>query len=276
MLTANWQPVQPLSAQNERLKVIHPTAIIDPTARIAEGVEIGPYSVIGADVEIGEGTWIGPHVVINGPTLIGKNNRIFQFASVGEECQDLKYKGEPTRLIIGDSNTIREFTTLQRGTIQGEGETVLGSNGLYMAYSHVAHDCIIGDHVILANSCQVAGHCKIADHAILGGNTGVHQFCQIGEHAFVGTGSTVLKDIPAYVTVQGFPASPHGMNLEGLKRRGFSKEAIRALRQAYKVIYREGKTVKEALIELEESAAAFPEVQVFVQSIHASTRGIAR
>lgn len=256
--------------------MIHPTAIIDPAAKIGENVEIGPYSVIGADVEIGEGTWVGPHAVINGPCVIGKGNRIFQFASVGEQCQDLKYNGEPTRLVIGDNNTIREFTTLQRGTVQDEGETRIGSNGLYMAYTHVAHDCRIGDNVILANGAQIAGHCKIGDHAILGGNTGVHQFCQIGTHAFVGTGSTVLKDIPAFVTVQGFPASPHGMNFEGMKRRGFSKDAIRALRQAYKIVYREGNILKDALTELEGSAASYPEVSIFTDSIKSSTRGIAR
>ncbi|TXR54072.1 acyl-ACP--UDP-N-acetylglucosamine O-acyltransferase [Reinekea thalattae] len=256
--------------------MIHPSAIIDPSARIADTVEIGPYSVIGADVEIQDGTWIGPHVVINGPTVIGKNNRIFQFASIGEECQDLKYNGEPTRLVIGDSNTIRECVTMQRGTVQGEFDTKVGSHGLFMAYSHVAHDCTIGDHVIVANSAQIAGHCTIGDHAILGGNTGVHQFCQIGEHAFIGTGSTILKDIPAYIMAQGFPAAPHGMNFEGLKRRGFSKEAIRALRQAYKVVYREGRILKDALVELESSAAEFAEVALFVDSIKKSTRGIAR
>jgi len=258
------------------LNVIHPSAIIDPTARIGNDVSIGPYSIIGADVEIGDETWVGPHVVINGPTVIGKKNRIFQFASVGEECQDLKYKGEPTRLVIGDGNTIREFTTLHRGTIQDSEETRIGNNGLFMAYSHVAHDCIIGDHVILANGSQVAGHCEIGNHAILGGNTGVHQFCQIGQHAFVGAGSTVLKDIPAFVTVQGFPAIPHGMNFEGLKRRGFSKEALRSLRYAYKVVYREGKTVKEALAELEDSVDTAPEMQIFIESIRNSRRGITR
>jgi UDP-N-acetylglucosamine acyltransferase len=256
--------------------VIHPTAIIDPTAQIGADVSIGPYSVIGADVTIGDGTWVGPHVVINGPTIIGKRNRIFQFASVGEECQDLKYKGEPTRLVIGDENVIREFTTLQRGTIQDAEETRLGSFGLFMAYSHVAHDCIIGDHVILANSAQVAGHCEIGDHAILGGNSGIHQFCQIGAHAFVGTGSTVLKDIPAYVIVQGFPATPHGINLEGLKRRGYSKEVLKTLRHAYKVVYREGNTLKEALAELEDASVVGPELQVFIDSIQRSRRGIAR
>ena len=256
--------------------MIHPTAIIDPSARIAATVSIGPYSVIGADVEIGEGTWVGPHVVINGATVMGKHNKIFQFASVGEECQDLKYKGEPTRLIIGDHNIIREFTTLQRGTIQDAEETRIGSHCLFMAYSHVAHDCVLGDHVILANSAQVAGHCIIGQYAILGGNSGVHQFCQIGEHAFVGAGSTVLKDIPAYVTVQGYPAAPHGMNFEGLKRRGFSKDALKVLRQAYKVVYREGKTVKEAIAELQAINPVLPELNVFIDSIQNSRRGITR
>lgn len=256
--------------------MIHPTAIIDPSARIADDVTIGPYAVIGPDVVIGEGTEIGPHTVVKGPTVIGKRNRIFQFASVGEECQDLKYKGEPTRLIIGDDNTIREFTTLQRGTIQDAEETRIGSHCLFMAYSHVAHDCIIGNHVILANSAQVAGHCVIDDHAILGGNTGVHQFCQIGTHAFVGAGSTVLKDIPAFVTMQGYPASPHGINVEGLKRRGYSREAIKTLRLAYKVVYREGKTVREALAELQPLTEQQPELQIFIDSVERARRGIAR
>ncbi|MDN3649953.1 acyl-ACP--UDP-N-acetylglucosamine O-acyltransferase [Reinekea marina] len=256
--------------------MIHETAIIDPGAKIGENVTIGAFTVIGAHVEIGDDCVISPHVVINGPTVIGKRNRIYQFASVGEDCQDLKYKGEPTRLIIGDDNTIREFTTLHRGTIQDSEETRIGSHNLFMAYSHVAHDCIIGNHCILANATQVAGHCVIGNHAILGGNSGIHQFCQIGEHAFVGTGSTVLKDIPAYVTVQGFPASPHGMNMEGLKRRGFSREAMKALRHAYKVVYREGNTLKEALAELESLDPLLPEVRVFIESIQASKRGIAR
>lgn len=256
--------------------MIHSTAIIDPSAKVADGVSIGPYSVIGADVEIGEDTWVGPHVVINGPTVIGKRNKIFQFSSVGEECQDLKYQGEPTRLVIGDDNTIREFATLQRGTIQDEEETRIGSHCLFMAYSHVAHDCIIGNHVILANSAQVAGHCVIDDYAILGGNTGVHQFCQIGAHAFVGAGSMVLKDIPAYMMVQGYPAAPHGMNFEGLKRRGYSKDTLKELRSAYKVVYREGKTVKEALAELTEAGDISAELRVFIDSIERARRGIAR
>lgn len=256
--------------------MIHATAIIDPTAKIGTNVSIGAYSIIGAGVEIGDDCKISPHVVINGPTIIGKRNRIFQFASVGEECQDLKYKGEPTKLIIGDDNTIREFTTLHRGTIQDSEETRIGHHNLFMAYTHVAHDCIVGDHCILANGTQVAGHCILGNYAILGGNSGIHQFCQVGAHAFVGTGSTVLKDIPAYVTVQGFPASPHGMNMEGLKRRGFSREAMKALRHAYKVVYREGNTLKEAMAELEAMDPVFPEVDVFLDSIRNSKRGIAR
>lgn len=256
--------------------MIHPTVQIDPSARIADKVSIGPFSVIGPDVEIGEGTWVGPHVVINGPTTIGRYNKIFQFASVGEACQDLKYKGEPTRLIIGDHNTIREFATLHRGTIQDSGETRVGSHCLIMAYAHVAHDVVLADRVILANSAQLAGHVHVGEHAIIGGNCGIHQFVSIGAHAFLGAGSTVLKDVPAYVTVQGYPATPHGMNFEGLRRRGFDKPAMAALRRAYKVVYREGKTVREALAELTPLAEEHPEVRVFIASIEHSKRGIVR
>lgn len=256
--------------------MIHPTAIVDPSARLGEGVEVGPYSVIGADVEIGADTWIGPHVVIQGPTVIGRGNRIFQFASVGEACQDLKYNGEPTRLIVGDNNTIREGVTLHRGTVQDQGETRVGSNCLLMAYSHVAHDVVMGDHVIIANGTQLAGHVHVGDHAILGGNCGIHQFCHIGAHAFLGAGTTLVKDVPAYLMVQGNPAAPHGMNLEGLRRRGFSASAISALRRAYKTVYREGRTVKDALVVLEPQAAEHPEIQPFIDSIATATRGILR
>ncbi|WP_108126855.1 acyl-ACP--UDP-N-acetylglucosamine O-acyltransferase [Saccharospirillum mangrovi] len=256
--------------------MIHPTALVDPTARLAEGVEVGPYSIIGANVEIGADTWIGPHVVVQGPTVIGRGNRIFQFASVGEACQDLKYKGEPTRLIIGDNNTIREGVTLHRGTIQDQGETRVGNGCLLMAYSHVAHDVVMGDDVIIANGTQLAGHVHIGDHAILGGNCGIHQFCRIGAHAFLGAGTTLVKDVPAYLMVQGNPAAPHGMNLEGLRRRGFSADAISALRRAYKTVYREGRTVKDALAELETQAADHPEVQPFIDSIATASRGILR
>lgn len=256
--------------------MIHPTALVDPGSRLAEDVTVGPYSVIGPDVEIGEGTWIGPHVVVNGPTVIGRNNKIFQFASVGEACQDLKYKGEPTRLVIGDNNIIREFATLHRGTIQDTGETRVGNHCLIMAYAHIAHDVVIGDHIIIANNGQLAGHVRVGDYAIIGGNCGVHQFVTIGAHAFLGAGSTVLKDVPCYVTVQGYPATPHGMNTEGLRRRGFTPETIRALRRAYKVVYREGKTVKEAMAELQLDAESSPEIRLFVNSIEQSRRGIVR
>lgn len=256
--------------------MIHPTALVDKAARIADGVVIGPFTVIGPEVEIGEGCWVGPHVVINGPTTIGRHNKIYQFASVGEACQDLKYQGESTRLVIGDHNTIRECATLHRGTIQDNSETRVGSHCLLMAYSHVAHDVVLRDHVILANSAQLAGHVKVGFHATIGGNAGVHQYVSIGDHAFVGTGSTVLKDVPAFVTVQGYPASPHGMNTEGLRRRGFSAEAIKALRNAYKTVYRESKTTKVALAQLEPIALAFPEVAVFVHSIEMASRGIVR
>lgn len=256
--------------------MIHDTAILDPSVKLGHNVSIGPYSVIGPDVEIGDDTWIGPHVVVRGPTTIGKRNRIFQFSSVGEECQDLKYNGEPTRLVIGDSNTIREFTTLQRGTVQGADETRIGSHCLFMAYTHVAHDCIVGDHVILANSAQLAGHCVVGDHAILGGKSGVHQFCQIGVHAFVGAGSTVLKDIPAFVVVQGYPATPHGLNVEGLKRRGYSKEALLSLRRAYKAVFRKGYSLAEAVEAIESKDGMTDEVKVFIDSIQKSQRGIVR
>ncbi|PTY37175.1 acyl-[acyl-carrier-protein]--UDP-N-acetylglucosamine O-acyltransferase [Saccharospirillum sp. MSK14-1] len=256
--------------------MIHPTAIVDPSARLGEGVEVGPYSIIGADVEIGADTWIGPHVVVQGPTVIGRGNRIFQFASVGEACQDLKYNGEPTKLIVGDNNTIREGVTLHRGTVQDQGETRVGSNCLLMAYSHVAHDVVMGDHVIIANGTQLAGHVHVGDHAILGGNCGIHQFCHIGAHAFLGAGTTLVKDVPAYLMVQGNPAAPHGMNLEGLRRRGFSAQAISALRRAYKTVYREGRTVQDALVVLEPQAAEHPEIQPFIDSIATATRGILR
>ncbi len=256
--------------------MIHSTAIVDSSAKIGADVKIGPYSVIGADVEIGDGTEVGPHVVINGPTTIGKNNRIFQFASVGEECQDKKYAGEPTTLVIGDNNVIREACTLHRGTVQDNGTTIIGSNNLFMVNVHVAHDCIVGDHCILVNDTNLAGHVKIGDYAILGGATQVHQFCSIGAHAMCGTGTVVLKDIPAYIMAQGYPAGPHGINSEGLKRRGFSKDSILRLRKAYKVLYRQSLTLAEALEELETLAADNDAVALLTDSLKAATRGIIR
>jgi UDP-N-acetylglucosamine acyltransferase len=255
---------------------IHPTALIDASAIVADDVEVGPYSVIGPHVEIGSGTKIESHVVIKGPTKIGANNHIYQFSSVGEACQDLKYKGEPTRLVIGDNNIIREGCTLHRGTIQDAGITQLGSNNLLMANVHIAHDCVVGNNIIIANNAALAGHVKINDHAILGGFTAVHQFCQLGAHCMTGAGSVVLKDIPAFVMANGNAVAPHGINTEGLKRRGFSKSAIRGLREAYKVIYRQGNTLEEAIAQLQKMVPEVNEVTVLVASLQASTRGIIR
>lgn len=255
--------------------MIHPTAIIDPSAELAGDVQVGPYSIIGPDVKIGKGTVVGPHVVINGPTTIGKNNRIFQFASVGEECQDKKYQGEPTRLEIGDDNVIRESVTIHRGTIQDNSLTKIGSRNLLMAYVHVAHDCIVGDDNIFANNASIAGHAQVGNGVILGGMTGVHQFCKIGSYAMTSACSLVLKDIPAYVMVSGNPAEARSMNFEGMKRRGWSKETIANLRRAYKVIYRQGLTLERALAELAGFEAS-AELQILIDSLKASERGITR
>ncbi|NVK42211.1 MAG: acyl-ACP--UDP-N-acetylglucosamine O-acyltransferase [Oceanospirillaceae bacterium] len=256
--------------------MIDSRAIVDPGARIAPDVEIGPFSIIGPDVEIGAGTVIGPHVVVRGPTRIGEHNRIFQFASVGEECQDKKYRGEPTRLEIGDHNVIREGVTIHRGTVQDQGLTKIGSHNLLMAYAHVAHDCVVGDHIILANNTALAGHVHVDDHAILGGFTLVHQFCRIGQHVMCGTGTVVLKDIPAYLMASGNTAKPHGLNIEGLRRRGFSPEALRTLRQAYKLVFRQKLTLDQALEQLNQMLPSCAELKPLIDSLQASTRGIIR
>ena len=255
--------------------MIHPTALIDPAARLADDVEVGPFTVIGPDVEIGPGSRIGPHVVIQGPTVLGARTRIFQFASVGEECQDKKYGGEPTRLVMGDDNVVREGVTLHRGTVQDRGETTIGSRNLFMAYVHVGHDCVIGDDCILANQVTLAGHVRLGDFAILGGLSAVHQFCHFGTHAMAGGGSIITKDTPAYVMINGNPAQVHGLNLVGLKRRGFSKEALRDLGEAYKLVYRQGLTVEQALTEIRRRFS-LAETEAFAASIEASTRGIIR
>jgi UDP-N-acetylglucosamine acyltransferase len=255
---------------------VHPQAIVDPSARIAEGVSIGPWSYIGPDVEIGAGCRIESHVVIKGPTKLGKNNRIFQFSSIGEECQDKKYAGEPTRLEIGDNNIIRESCTIHRGTVQDNGLTSIGSNNLFMAYVHVAHDCVLGNNLILANNATLAGHVHAGDWAILGGGTMVHQFCKIGQHSMSAGGSIVLKDIPAYVMAGGQSASAHGLNVEGMKRRGFSREAMQMLRQAYKTVYRQGLTLKQALDVLDAIENPLPELTFFIESLKSSERGIVR
>ncbi len=255
--------------------MIHPTALIDPSAQIAAGVSIGPYSIIGADVVIGEDTWVGPHVVIQGPCRIGARNKIYQFASIGEACQDKKYGGEPTELQIGDDNVIRECVTMQRGTVQDACLTKVGNRGLFMAYCHVAHDCQLGDDIILANSTQLAGHVSIGDHAILGGGTLVHQFCRIGAHAMTGAGTVLLKDLPAYVLCQGNPPRVAKINTEGMKRRGFTSEQLVQLRKAFKVVYRNGLTLSQAIAELSSWAPNFA-LQLFIDSLRNSSRGIVR
>lgn len=255
---------------------IHPTAIIDPGARLAHDVEIGPYAVIGAHVEIGAGCRIGAHTVITGHTRLGERNRIYQFVSLGEAPQDKKYGGEPTRLEIGDHNTIREFCTLNRGTAQDVGVTRVGNNNWIMAYSHVAHDCQVGSHTVFANNAQLAGHVHLGDYAILGGFTAVHQFCSIGAHTITGLGTVVLQDIPPYVRAAGNSARPYGINAEGLKRRGFSAETIAALKRAYRTLYRSGLTLTEALQELGQQHAHCPEVQPLIEFVAASSRGIIR
>lgn len=258
------------------MSTIHPTAIIDPSAKIAAGVSVGPYSVIGADVEIGENSWIGPHVVINGPTTIGTGNKIHQFASIGEAPQDLKYDGEPTRLEIGDRNTIRECVTINRGTVSGGGLTKVGSDNLLMAYIHIAHDCQIGNHVIFSNNASLAGHANVGDYVILSGFTLVHQFCAIGDYAFTGMGSAIAKDVPPYLMISGNPAAPHGLNKVGLKRRGFSEEQVRNLTRVYKILYRSGLSLEEATAQIAEMAKANEEVVRFSEFLKNSTRSIIR
>ncbi len=256
--------------------LIDPRAIIDPSAQVAENVIIGPWTIVGPDVVIDEGTEISSHVVIKGPTTIGKNNRIFQFCTIGEDCQDKKFKGEPTRLEIGDENIFREACTVHRGTTQDNELTKIGSHNLFMVNVHIAHDVIVGDHCILANDTNIAGHVHIGDFVILGGASQVHQFVKIGAHSMCGTGSIVLKDVPAYVMANGNSAKPHGINVEGLKRRGFDQSDIRTLRNAYKFIYRKALTLEEAMIEVEALKVDSSAVNLLVDSIKTSTRGIIR
>lgn len=255
---------------------IHPTAIVDPKAQLDSDVEIGPYSIIGGDVSIAAGTRVGAHVVINGHTSIGRDNRIFQFSSLGEAPQDKKYKDEPTRLVIGDGNTIREFCTFNRGTVQDKGVTSIGDHNWVMAYVHIAHDCQVGNHTILANNSSLAGHVDMHDHAILGGFTLVHQFCKIGAHVITAVNTVVFKDIPPYVTAAGYDAKPHGINAEGLKRRGFTPEAILTIKRAYKTLYRKSLTLEEAKQELQQQVADSPELGILLDFLKQSTRGIVR
>lgn len=255
---------------------IHPTAIVDPAARLAPGVSVGAYTVIDADVEIGEGTQIGHHCVVTGHTRIGRDNRIYHFVSLGEANQDKKYRGEPTGLAIGDRNTIREYCSLNRGTVQDRGVTTIGNDNWLMAYVHVAHDCVVGDKTTIANCTQLAGHVHVGDWATLGGFTGVHQFVKIGAHVMCGVSSVVLMDIPPYVTAGGNPLAAAGINAEGLKRRDFSAEQIASIKRAYKILYRSGLTLAEARVKLADEARVAPELAILSDFLAASTRGIVR
>lgn len=256
--------------------MIHETAIIHPTAKIAAGVSIGPGSIIGADVEIGENTWIGPHVVIHGPTTIGKSNKIFQFASIGDEPQDTTYKGEPTRLEIGDNNIIREYCMISRGTVKGGGLTKVGNNNYLMAYAHIGHDCMIGNSIIMVNYAALSGHVTVQDFVTIGPYAAVHQFCLVGAYAFIARATYVTKDVLPYLMIAGHETSACGINTVGLRRRGFSSEAIDHIRRAYKVIFRKGLTVQQALAELEPMQAACPEITPMMDLLNQSTRGIVR
>jgi len=256
--------------------MIHEQAIIEPGAVIGKNVTVGPWTYISKDVVIGDDCVISSHVVINGPTRIGKGNRIFQFASIGEECQDLKYAGEPTELVIGDNNTFRESCTIHRGTIQDNSLTQIGSNNLFMAYTHVAHDCMVGNNCIMANNASIAGHVHVGDHVILGGMSGVHQFCHIGAHSFIAANALVLKDVPPYVMASGQPTKPFGLNSEGLKRRGFDKDVILNIKRAYKEVYRKGLSAEEAVEVIIKQYGSIPEVKLFADFIESSSRGIIR
>lgn len=253
--------------------MIHPQAIVDPSASIADDVSIGPFSVIGADVEIGSGTTIASHVVINGPTRIGKDNRIFQFSSIGEKPQDLKFNDEPTELVVGDRNTIREYVTLHRGTPGGGNVTTVGDDNLLMANVHVAHDCVVGNKVILANAVALAGHVIIEDHAILGGYTTVHQFTRIGSHAFTGFSTAIDRDVLPFFTVAGNRARAVGINKEGLKRRDFNPQSIRALQEAFKLLIKSSCSHKVALEKVEEIAKTDDNVRMMLDFLDASERG---
>ncbi len=259
---------------------IHPTALVDPAAKVDASVEIGAYTVVGPHVQIGAGTRIGPHVVIEGHTTIGRDNHIFQFASIGAAPQDKKYAGEPTQLIIGDGNTIREFVTINLGTVQDGGITRLGSNNWIMAYVHIAHDCQLGDNIILANNATLAGHVHLGDWVFLGGFTSVHQFCHIGAHAMTAFTAAVSQDVPPFVTAAGNRAAPAGINSEGLKRRGFSSEQIAAIKRGYRIVYRSGLPLDEAKAALQQEEQQSPDAAAYLKQlrefIDASPRGIIR
>lgn len=256
--------------------MISKQAIIEEGAKIADNVKIGPWTFIGKDVEISEGTVIGPHVIIKGPTKIGKNNRFFQFSSIGEDCQDKKYNGESTWLLIGDNNQFREGCTVHRGTTQGGGKTQIGNNNLFMVNTHIAHDCIIGNHVIFSNGANVAGHVTVDDYACLGGLSGVHQFCSIGKHSFAAGGAIIYKDVLPYVIVSGYPAEANGINKIGLERNNFSSDSINTILKAYKLIFRGSKTIKEVLVDLKEMSKNCADIEPLISFLNNSSRGIVR
>lgn len=258
--------------------MISPHALIDPSAKIAKNVEIGPWTAIGPEVEIDEGTWISSHVVIKGPAKIGKNNKIFQFASIGEQCQDSQYKGERTELVIGDNNIFREGCTVHRGTAHGKGrkKTTIGNDNFFMANTHVAHDCIVGNNVIFAYGASIAGHVVVQDHAILGGLAGVHQYCTIGSYSFATGGAIIYKDILPYMIASGYPAKIHGINVVGLRRHEFSSDVIALIKQAYKIIFRSEHTVKEVKEKLKELSEGCKEILILIDFLNVSQRGLAR
>jgi UDP-N-acetylglucosamine acyltransferase len=256
--------------------MISPQAIIEPGAQVGENVTVGPFSIIGENVVIGDDTNIGPHVTISGHTKIGKNNRIFQFSSIGEAPQSISYKGEPTELRIGDNNTIREYCSLNTGTVEGGGVTRIGNDNFLMAYVHIAHDCILGDHIIFANGASLAGHVTIGDYAIMGGFTLIHQFCNVGAHVMTGIATVSFKDIPPFIKVAGNTASPYGLNVKGLQRRGFNADEIAALKQAYRTLYRSSLSFQDAIQQITEQAAGNSSVQQFLEFLTNSERGVAR
>jgi UDP-N-acetylglucosamine acyltransferase len=256
--------------------LIDATAIISPKAELDENVTVGPYAVIGDDVRIGSGTEVHSHAVVKGPTTIGKNNRIFQFSCVGEDPQDKKYDGEPTRLEIGDGNTIREYCTLNRGTVQEDGVTRVGNNNWLMAYVHIAHDCVVGNDTIFANNASLAGHAIIDDFVIFGGFSGVHQFCRVGAHSFVGNNAAVTRNVPPYTMVSGQPAGPRGINSEGLKRRGYSAGQIRNIKDAYRLLYRTGLRLEEAQEQIVALAKDQEELRIMAEFLQQSERAIVR
>ena len=255
---------------------IDPRAAIAVGAKLAPDVEVGAYAIIGPDVEIGAGTIVGPHAIVTGWTKLGSHNRIFQFASIGDAPQDKKYAGEPTRVEIGDRNVFREYVTVNRGTTHDKGITRVGSDNLFMASSHIAHDCIVGSHCVFANLATLGGHVEVDDHVILAGFTGVHQFCKIGAHAFIANNTAVTRDVPPYVMAVGHPAEPHSINATGLSRRGFSPEQVRNIKNAFRTLYREGLPLETAIGRLREAAATQPELVPFVEFIGRSTRSLIR